>query len=88
MNSSDQIPVDQTRLSLLSINQVAKISELRSLNDESDFGSRLAHLGLLPGEQVRIIRKAPFFADPIIIEVRGSQLAMTLEEASAIIVSI
>lgn len=42
--------------------------------------TRLREMGLVPGTQVKMVRRAPF-GDPIEIQVRGSNLAMRREEA-------
>ena len=42
---------------------------------------RLQELGLVPGTQVRVVRRAPL-GEPIEVEVRGSRLAMRNHEAA------
>lgn len=54
----------------------------------SDIESRLMHLGFMNGEQIRITRKAPFFKGPLLVEVRGRFVALTLEEASLVSVEV
>lgn len=49
-----------------------------------DMGTRLLHLGFLPGEIVRVIRKTPFTSDSLLIEVRGTKMALTKNEAKLI----
>ena len=76
------------RLDLLPIGKLATIVELEPIDGETDFPIRLAHLGILPGELIKTIRRAPFFADPLIIVIKGCQMALTVKEASSIIVRI
>jgi Fe2+ transport system protein FeoA len=54
----------------------------------SDIESRLMHLGFMDGESIRITRKAPLSQGPLLIEVRGRSVALTLDEASLISVEV
>jgi ferrous iron transport protein A len=42
---------------------------------------RLADLGFTPGEEISVITTAPF-GDPLVVRVRGAQLALRKREAS------
>jgi ferrous iron transport protein A len=42
---------------------------------------RLADLGFTPGEEISVIHTAPF-GDPLVVRVRGAQLALRKREAS------
>ena len=75
-------------LDLLPIGNLATIVSLTPIDGEDDFPIRLAHLGILPGELIKTIRRAPFFADPLIIVIKGCQMALTVKEASSIMVRI
>ena len=44
---------------------------------------RLAELGFIPGERVRLLRKAPL-GDPLHIEIMNYELCLRKEEASSI----
>ena len=46
---------------------------------------RLAQLGFIPGNKIRIIRKAPFHG-PLILEVEGREIVLGRRIASHIIV--
>jgi ferrous iron transport protein A len=48
-----------------------------------DVHGKMLELGLSPGENVRLIRRAPF-GDPIEIEVLGYRIAIRASEASQI----
>lgn len=69
----------------------AKLSELpegasgviASIESGSSSLTRLRELGLVPGTQVRVVRRAPL-GEPIEIAVRGSHLAMRNEDAAFI----
>jgi Fe2+ transport system protein FeoA len=47
---------------------------------------RLLELGLQAGECVRVLHEAPVSADPIVIEVSGTRLAMRRDEAALVLV--
>jgi Fe2+ transport system protein FeoA len=49
--------------------------------DISDLESRLMHLGFIPGAEIKIKKKAAFFNEPLLVEVRGRSIALSLEEA-------
>lgn len=74
---------------------VRKLNELKpgeagkvsSFTGESGEQMRLMEMGLLPGTEVRFVRRAPF-GDPLEVEVRGYNLSLRESEASQIEVAI
>lgn len=48
---------------------------------------RFAELGLLPGREIRILRKAPF-GDPLEVQVGETLLSIRKREAESIVVSL
>jgi Fe2+ transport system protein FeoA len=56
--------------------------------DMSDIESRLMHLGFIHGAMVRLIRKAPLFREPLLVEVRGRSIALSSEEAELVLVEV
>ncbi|MBT3984051.1 MAG: ferrous iron transport protein A [Bacteriovoracaceae bacterium] len=62
------------------------ISSVVSYPGEEDFALRLAHLGFIQGQKITILKVAPIFGEPILISLRGGQLALTKKEASCIMV--
>lgn len=68
---------------VLSECQVGTRSRIQSLGMVDSYKKRLMDLGLIPGTEVRIVRKAPL-GDPIIVEVRGYQISFRLSDASGI----
>ncbi|HET7903174.1 MAG TPA: FeoA family protein [Candidatus Eisenbacteria bacterium] len=48
-----------------------------------DFSRRMSELGLVPGTEVRMIRRAPF-GDPIEFVVRGTHFSIRRDEAEGI----
>ena len=60
------------------------IHAISNLSNENDFTLRLAHLGLFAGESLTLVRKAPWFKDPVVISFKDCHLALTKEEAESI----
>jgi len=56
---------------------------VRSLACEASVRRRLLELGLLPGTQVEVVRRAPL-GDPLELRLRGYRLSLRAEEARAI----
>ena len=48
---------------------------------------RLMEMGLLPGTEIRFVRRAPL-GDPLEVEVRGFHLSLRAQEAASIGISI
>jgi Fe2+ transport system protein FeoA len=53
-----------------------------------DLESRLMHLGFIQGAQIIITQKAPFFKGPLLIDVRGRKVALTISEAKLVQVEV
>ncbi|MFW5883051.1 MAG: FeoA family protein [Verrucomicrobiota bacterium] len=62
-------------------------AEVKALHSEGMLGQRLVDLGLLPGEQVRYLRRAPL-GDPIAFELRGRALSLRQPDAERVEVQI
>lgn len=62
-----------------------RVDEVR---DFSEVESRLMLLGFLSGSVVVVVKKAPFFNDPILVDVRGRMIALSRDEAMLINVEI
>jgi ferrous iron transport protein A len=58
---------------------------VRSLACEASVRRRLLELGLLPGTEVEVVRRAPL-GDPLELRLRGYRLSLRAEEARAIAV--
>lgn len=71
----------QTKLKVLSFTDL----ESREL---SDVESRLMHLGFTDGQTIVIKKKAPIFQEPILVEVRGRSVALSLSEAALVDVEV
>lgn len=60
---------------------VGGAARVRRLSGDPLVRERLAELGLTPGEEVRLLRRAPL-GDPLEILVRGYRLALRGDEAA------
>jgi Fe2+ transport system protein FeoA len=56
---------------------------VRRVHGAPDFARRMCELGLVPGTEVRMIRRAPF-GDPIEFVVRGTHFSIRRDEAEGI----
>jgi ferrous iron transport protein A len=71
------------RLSDTPLNQWRRIERLEGPHEDCE---RLLDLGFTPGEEVIIVHTAPL-GDPLVIRVRGANLALRKREAAWIIVT-
>lgn len=62
--------------------------QIHETQEFSDIESRLMHLGFMDGENIRIVKKAPLFKEPILIEVRGRSVALSFAEAELVRVEV
>ena len=69
-------------LDLANINQTYRISSLNI--DDQEVLTRMAQFGLNQGAVVRLMRRAPLFNDPLLIEVGGGQIVISKDQAKAI----
>ena len=82
-------------IKLMTINQAPLKAKLivrsfsnQETRDFTELESRLMHLGFMDGETIRIIKKAPLFQEPLLIEVRGRSVALSFEEAGLVRVEV
>jgi ferrous iron transport protein A len=73
-----------TNLAALSLGETARI---RSVGATGPMKRRLMDMGLVPGEEVRIIKVAPL-GDPIEITVKSYSLSLRKKEAEGIAVEV
>lgn len=79
-------PASSESLVALSDLQVGSEGRVFSVTQKSGFEEcmiikRFMRMGFLRGELVKIIQKAPLFQTPILVEVRGSRIALSADEA-------
>ncbi|WP_269522169.1 FeoA family protein [Coraliomargarita parva] len=67
------------------LNQIKKDGLFRvlDLNSNNACISRLMSMGLLPGQEIRLVHKAPL-GDPIAIEFNGCHMSLRLIDAAEI----
>lgn len=69
-------------LDLAPVNKKLLVCCLSSENDDlGPVESRLMHLGFIKNQSIQLIQKAPYFEVPILVEVKGRRIALSLEEA-------
>ena len=71
----------QIKLSNATMSQWYRIDRLEGPDTECH---RLLDLGFTPGEPVAVVRSTPF-GDPLVVVVRGTQLALRKREAAWIV---
>jgi len=83
MSSMTKQKLEYETLAEIKVGQRAKVVELLV---EGPTRRRLLDLGLLPGTEVRAVMESPL-GTPVAYEIRGSILALRLEDASKIMVN-
>lgn len=73
------------RLSDLVKNKPALVSSVQKNTESDPIAQRLSELGFVKGETVRLISKAPFGGDPILVQVGFTRFALRLCEAQRVI---
>ena len=72
------------RLSQLTKNTPAIVLSVQKHNDVDPIANRLSELGFVNGETIRLINRAPFGGDPILVQVGFTRFALRLSEAERI----
>lgn len=79
-----------TKLEILNMvdAQLGKWYRVSSLtnNLSEDVKSQLMQYGFCQGQKIKVLKKAPFFKDPLLVEVRGSQIAISASDAIHILI--
>jgi len=73
-------------LSLSELNAGERV-RITGFSSESDYIAQLRRLGLVPGTELTIQRKAPL-GDPIEVRVRGYSLALRPSEADELLIEV
>lgn len=74
------------RLSQLAPNTPATVLSVQTTNNPDPIAQRLNDLGFVSGETIRLISRAPFGGDPILVQVGFTRFALRLSEAARIVV--
>ena len=84
MNLEQGIENSQFPLSHLKKGQIAKIVHV---SGSGPIKRRMMDMGMVPGSEINLIRKAPF-GDPIEFRIKGYSLSLRKEEAEKITVEL
>ena len=68
-------------------NTNATISEVVAHGDHDPIAVRLAELGFVPGEPVRVVAKGPVGGDPVLVQIGYTRFALRRSEAARVMVS-
>ena len=58
---------------------------IQTFNTELNLQSRLVEMGILPGVEIRLIKKAPF-KGPIVFNIRGYEVSLRYRDAEQVLV--
>lgn len=72
------------RLSELPRYTSAIVASVEALADPDPIARRLAELGFVPGESVRLVAAGPFGADPLLVQVGFTRFALRRSEAARV----
>jgi Fe2+ transport system protein FeoA len=72
----------------LNVKLIVRSFHLSESRDFSDIESRLMHLGFMDGQSVRVLKKAPLFKEPLLVEVRGRSVVLSFDEAQLVRVEV
>ena len=64
----------------------AIVRSLAAPADSPEWAGWLAEIGFLPGERVRLMRRAPFGGDPLVVRIGDSTFALHRAEAACVAV--
>ncbi len=79
-------------LSALEPGEEARVSRLRGEMEaplsprDHQIRSRLFRMGFLDGEPIKLLNRAPLFQEPILVEIKGAQIALSRREGSFVLV--
>ena len=74
------------RLSQLAKNTLAIVLSVQQHDDVDPIAKRLNELGFVSGETIRLITRAPFGGDPILVQVGFTRFALRVSEAERVLV--
>jgi ferrous iron transport protein A len=76
------------RLSDLPRHASAVVSAIAATQEPDPIARRLAELGFVPGENVRLVAIAPFGGDPLLVQVGFTRFALRRSEADRVTVEV
>lgn len=76
------------RLSELSRHASATVRAVEAIRAEDPIARRLAEIGFVPGETVRLIATGPVTGDPLVVQVGFTRFALRRAEAARVEVEV
>lgn len=74
------------QLTELAKNRPARVAAIRNTRSDDPIAQRLRDLGFIPGEPVKVVARAPFGGDPLLVRIGGTRFALRRIEAARITV--
>ena len=62
-----------------------EMAVIQTFNNDLNLQSRLVEMGILPGAEIRLIKKAPF-KGPIEFKIRGYEVSLRYRDAEQVLV--
>ncbi|HTR08081.1 MAG TPA: FeoA family protein [Paraburkholderia sp.] len=75
------------RLTDLSKGMTALVERVEDIHASDPIAQRLRDLGFVPGEPVRVVARAPWSADPLLVQIGSTRFALRRAEAQRVSVS-
>ncbi|WP_027817020.1 FeoA family protein [Paraburkholderia bannensis] len=76
------------RLTDLTKGATALVERVEDASARDPIAQRLRDLGFVPGEPVRIVARAPWSADPLLVQIGSTRFALRRAEAERVSVSL
>lgn len=74
-------------LNELITNASAVVESVENAHPEDKIASRLRDLGFVAGEPVKVVAKAPWGQDPLVVQIGSTRFALRQNEARRVVVS-
>jgi ferrous iron transport protein A len=72
------------RLTDLSKGATAYVERVDDAHERDPIAQRLRDLGFVPGEPVRVVARAPWSADPLLVQIGSTRFALRRAEAQRV----
>ncbi|CAG9244105.1 FeoA family protein [Paraburkholderia unamae] len=76
------------RLTDLSKGATALVERVEDVHAPDPIAQRLRDLGFVPGEPVRVVARAPWGADPLLVQIGSTRFALRRAEAQRVSVTL
>jgi len=71
----------------LSRGAIACVERVHDAHERDPIAQRLRDLGFVPGEPVRVVARAPWSADPLLVQIGSTRFALRRSEALRVTVT-